>query len=121
MKGLRYSVEFPIVGKNVDVFRIMCVVEDTIKQGYHKYSSRIRDRETFKNQDNVSQKIDYQVASSTANGANCTGTIYIRGIKGPDGNDSFKFIMEKSNDFSELDAEVMIEVLQEVNRMYPPT
>ena len=54
MKGIRYFVEFPITGKNVDVFRIMLVVEDTIKNGYHKYQSRIRDRETFKNQDNVS-------------------------------------------------------------------
>jgi hypothetical protein len=35
----------------------------------------------------------------------CTGSIYIRGIKGTDGNfDQFKFILEKSNDFSDFDA-----------------
>lgn len=67
----------------------------------------------------MSYKVDYIVNSTTAPGGTSAGTIYIRGLKTPQG-DSFKFILEKSVDFSELDAQVMITVLQEMNRMFPP-
>ena len=47
--------------------------------------------------------IDYAVNSSTALGAKSKGSIYIRGIKGEGGFDSFKFVLEKGFDFHELD------------------
>ena len=47
--------------------------------------------------------MDYKVASSKLEGTNASGSIYIRGVKGVDGWDSFKWVMEKSNDFSDFD------------------
>lgn len=49
--------------------------------------------------------IDYEVDSTTAQGAKNKGSIYIRGIKSQDGGyDTFKFILEKSVDFNDLDS-----------------
>lgn len=53
----------------------------------------------------MSYLIDYEVNSTTASGGKNKGSIYIRGIKATDGGfDSFKFILEKSVDFNDLDA-----------------
>ena len=55
--------------------------------------------------DNISYLIDYENDSTTASGGKNKGSIYIRGIKSTDGGyDSFKFILEKSVDFNDLDA-----------------
>lgn len=53
-------------------------------------------------------------------GSKSNGTIYIRGLKSAEKNiDSFKFILEKANDFCELDSDIMILALDEVNKMLP--
>ena len=53
----------------------------------------------------MSYLIDYEVDSTTAQGAKNKGSIYIRGIKSRDGGyDTFKFILEKSVDFNDLDS-----------------
>ena len=51
--------------------------------------------------------IDYSVKSSKVPGANCKGSLYIRGMKG-EGWDSFKFILEKENDFHDFDAALVV-------------
>jgi len=61
----------------------------------------------------VAYLVDYSVASSGVQGTNCKGSIYIRGIKGDEGIDSFKFTLEKSNDFSDLDSEIMVSAYEE--------
>jgi hypothetical protein len=48
--------------------------------------------------------IDYATLSTGADGAMSKGSIYIRGIKSKDGYDSFKFVLEKNQDFCGLDA-----------------
>ena len=50
--------------------------------------------------------IDYKVKSSQVDGTNCPGSIYIRGVKGEDGLDSFKFTLEKGQDFSDFDSDL---------------
>lgn len=57
--------------------------------------------------------IDYEVNSTTAEGAKTKGSIYIRGLKGDDGYDSFKFILEKGVDFSELDVKLVLKAYEE--------
>ena len=64
--------------------------------------------DSYINEENVAYLIDYAVRSKSVGGTNNKGSIYIRGIKGNDGLDSFKFILEKANDFSDFDAELMI-------------
>jgi len=113
-------MEFPIVGMNIDAFKLILTVENLIKLAHHRHGGRIRDTDSFVKDDNVSYKIDYECKSSQAQGGKSTGSIYIRGIKGKDGRDSYKFCHEKSVDFCELDSQIVIEVLQEVNRMMPP-
>lgn len=52
--------------------------------------------------------VDYTVASSRVDGATAPGSIYIRGVKGQEGMDSFKFCLEKGNDFSDFDVQVFL-------------
>lgn len=64
----------------------------------------------------MSYLIDYEVASSTAMGGKCAGTIYIRGMKGANGTAAYKLVLEKSVDFAELDSNIFLTALREVNR-----
>ena len=38
--------------------------------------------------------------------------MYIRGIKGHEGWDSFKFILEKANDFSDFDSDLVVQMYE---------
>jgi hypothetical protein len=58
--------------------------------------------------ENVAYLIDYSVRSKEVKGTSNKGSIYIRGIKGENGYDSFKFILEKANGFSDFDSEMII-------------
>ena len=61
--------------------------------------------------------IDYEVDSTTAQGAKNKGSIYIRGIKSQDGGyDSFKFILEKAVDFNDLDSQLVLTAYEEAFR-----
>jgi len=54
------------------------------------------------------------VNSATVHGAKNKGSVYIRGSKSLDGGyDSFKFILEKSVDFSDLDAQIILAAYEE--------
>lgn len=57
--------------------------------------------------------IDYQVDSSSALGSKSKGSIYIRGIKGEGGFDSYKFILEKGFDFHPLDTKLFLIAYEE--------
>ena len=52
--------------------------------------------------------VDYLVNSSQVQGTRCPGSLYIRGVKGQDGLDSFKFTLEKGQDFSEFDVQLFL-------------
>jgi hypothetical protein len=104
LRGTRYFIEFPIIGANIDAFKLILKVEDMIKLGHHKYGGRVLSTDSFMKDDNVSYLIDYQDDSSTAPGGKSKGSIYIRGIKSSNGIDSYKFVMEKSVDFCDLDS-----------------
>lgn len=72
-----------------------------------KYELKCTKTDSYMNEDNISYLIDYKVKSVEVGGTSNTGTCYIRGIKGDD-VDSFKFILEKSNGFSDVDAELIV-------------
>lgn len=57
--------------------------------------------------------IDYEVNSTTAEGGKSKGSVYIRGIKGGEGFDSFKFILEKAVDFNPLDVKLVLAAYEE--------
>lgn len=61
----------------------------------------------------MSYLIDYEVNSTQAHGARSKGSVYIRGMKGDQGFDSFKFILEKNVDFSELDIKLILTAYEE--------
>ena len=48
----------------------------------------------------MSYCIDYDVASSSAMGGKCNGVVYLRGLKGENGIDAYKLVLEKSVDFN---------------------
>lgn len=56
------------------------------------------------------------MASSSAEGSKSKGSIYIRGIKGDGGFDSYKFILEKAFDFHELDIQILLKAYEEAFR-----
>ena len=58
--------------------------------------------------ENVSYLLDYTVDSSQVRGTKCSGSVYIRGVKGEGGWDSFKYTLEKANDFSDFDVELLV-------------
>lgn len=68
----------------------------------------------------MSYCIDYDVASSTASGGRCNGVVYLRGMKGENGVQAYKFVLEKNVDFAKLDSDLFITALNEVNRQNPP-
>jgi hypothetical protein len=72
-----------------------------------KYNLKSTKTDSYINDENVAYLIDYQVKSIEVGGENNIGTVYIRGVKGDD-VDSFKFILEKANGFSDIDAEMIV-------------
>lgn len=51
--------------------------------------------------------------SPSVQGTKNRGSIYIRGIKGEGGFDSYKFVLEKSVQFHELDSEIILRAYEE--------
>jgi len=49
--------------------------------------------------------------SHESHGAFSHGSIYLRGVKS-ESYDSFKFVMEKNNDFCELDAKIILNAME---------
>ena len=102
------------------MFGIILAVQKCISEAKEEKAT-IKRTDSYSNNENVSYLIDYNVASSTASGGHCLGSIYIRGLKGNgDGSDAYKFVLEKSVDFAALDSDIFLKVLEEVNRMQPP-
>jgi hypothetical protein len=50
-------------------------------------------------------------------GGKSKGTIYLRGVIGLRGVNSFKFILEKSVDFCDLDSQIFISAIEHVNNI----
>ncbi len=67
----------------------------------------------------MSFQIDFEDNSTTAMGGKSKGTIYLRGIIGHKGFNSFKFILEKSVDFCDLDSQILINAIEHVNNIQP--
>lgn len=72
------------------------------------YGVKVIGTDSYLADENVAYLIDYSVKSPVVDGGSSKGSLYIRGVKGNEGWDSFKFIMEKHNDFSPFDAEIVI-------------
>lgn len=64
----------------------------------------------------MSYLVDYEVDSPVALGSKSKGSIYIRGIKGGEGYDSYKFILEKAVDFNDLDSQIILKAYEESNK-----
>ena len=82
LRGLRYFIEFPIVGKNIDAFSIILLVEKLLNSGKTTMGSRIITKDSYSQDDQVSYMIDYEVNSSTVSGGKSKGSLYLRGIRG---------------------------------------
>jgi hypothetical protein len=64
--------------------------------------------------DNIVYQYDYETNSSTAMGGKNKGTVYIRGVKSQDGGyDVFKFILEKSVDFNDIEPQIILAAYEE--------
>jgi len=99
LRGIRYFLEFPVINRKVDAFSYIVNTEKTIQMGKSAYKSKVTSTDSFSQGDNVAYMIDYQTKSSGADGAHCKGSVYLRGVRSEGSFDSFKFVMEKSNDF----------------------
>jgi hypothetical protein len=115
LRGVRYFVEFPIIGRNVDAFSLLTSTQQKLDSGKKdpKYMVKVIGNDSYINEENVAYLIDYSVRSPNVGGTSSKGSIYIRGVKGHDGYDSFKFILEKANDFSDFDSELIINAYEQ--------
>ena len=67
----------------------------------------------------MSYKIDFSVDSSTVGGSKCKGSVFVRGIKGDNGFESYKFVLEKMVDFAQLDSDMVINAVEHLLKMMP--
>ena len=84
-----------------------------IKSAEEESGAKIYGTDSFVQDDNIAYTIDYAVNSTTALGSKSKGTIYLRGIKDESGFDSFKFILEKTFDFNDLDVKLFLTAYEE--------
>lgn len=105
---------------NLDTFSVIAKTQQLITNSKEKHQSRVINATGNSIGDNISYQIDYDVRSETAMGGKNTGTVYIRGVKSLDGGvDVFKFILEKSVDFSDLDADIIVQAFEEIFKPKP--
>ena len=118
LRGTRYFIEFPIVTKNFDAFSLLASTKQKMEQGKNQYGVRVTNNDSYLADENVSYLLDYSVDSTTIGGTKAKGSVYIRGYKGQDGWDSFKFTIEKNLDFSQFDADLIVNAYEEVYKQY---
>jgi SpoVK/Ycf46/Vps4 family AAA+-type ATPase len=75
-------------------------------------------QERHQEEDMFSYKLDYEIASGSTVGAKNKGTLYLRGAKGKV-YDNYAFILEKQNDFSDLEVDAVLAVYEEAFRPKP--
>lgn len=121
LRGTNYFIEFPITGRNVDAFSLLASTKQLMTENQHKkrYGVAVTHQDSYLADENVAYSIDFQVNSSTVEGTKSRGSVYIRGVKGADGWDSFKFILEKSHDFSDFDALLFLNAYEQALKPRP--
>ena len=84
LRGVRYFIEFPIVGRNVDAFSLLSSTQQKMESGKKdpKYMVKTVGNDSYINEENVAYLIDYKVRSKAVQGTNNSGSVYIRGVKG---------------------------------------
>ena len=126
LRGTKYFIEFPIVAENVDAFSLLNKVKSKMEKGKKTKGLRITGTDSFSADEKVAYLIDYSITSSggsmqpgelantaaAAPGTRCRGSVFIRGLKGQNGMDSFKFILEKENDFNPFDVEIILKAYE---------
>jgi len=70
LRGVRYYIEFPIVGKNVDAFSILTSTQQLMEKAKKntKYNLKSTKTDSYLNDENVAYLIDYQVKSMEVEG-----------------------------------------------------
>ena len=75
LRGTRYFIEFPIEGENVDAFSILISVQSFLNK--HKKEIKVRNSDSFKQDNMISYLIDYDTPSSSIEGTKSQGSLYI--------------------------------------------
>ena len=104
LRGTRYYIEFPIMARNVDAMSLLTSTKQLMTQSKENWGVKITNTDSYLAEENIAYLLDYNVESTMAPGSKSRGSVYIRGVKGHEGWDSFKFVLEKANDFSDFDA-----------------
>lgn len=61
LRGVRYFIEFPIVGQNVDAFSLLSTTQEKLQSGKKdpKYMVKTIGNDSYINEENVAYLIDY--------------------------------------------------------------
>jgi len=115
LRGIRYFIEFPIVARHVDAFTLLSSTNQQMDAGKkkEKFAVRVTGNDSYLSEDAVAYSIDYKVKATVVGGSFSAGSVYIRGTKGHEGYDSFKFSLEKANDFSDFDAQLILNAYEQ--------
>lgn len=113
LRGIRFFIEVPIIGHNIDAFSLILSTENILQHGKKDKGVKVVNSESYQGGENVSYKIDYRINSPTVVGGKSEGNIFIRGNKSDNGGqDSFKFVLEKNVDFHDLDTDMLINAVE---------
>ncbi len=116
IRGTRIYIEFNINQSNVDTDKLISQALQTFENSdKKKFNFSVINKERHSEDDLYSYKLDYEISSGAFNGAKNKGTLYLRGSKGKV-YDNYLFTIEKQNDFSDLEVDVILAVYEEAFR-----
>lgn len=119
LRGPKYYIEFPIAGRNVDIFGLILSTEKSIQDAKKTEGAKITNTDSYSAGENVSYMIDYSVNSSSVGGSKSRGSVFVRGIKEQSGLESYKFVVEKLVDFAKLDSDLVLNAVEHMLKMLP--
>jgi hypothetical protein len=136
MKGERYSIEFIADQRRCDIYLIYITIMDLYEKNKEKFSFQIKNMTTFKENNFTTLQIDFEEALGDPKKSRiwqlilifepllflelfAKGTLYITGDMVTD-RPSVRVILEKTNEFSNLDIKAFLGAYFEANKPNDP-
>ena len=74
LRGPKYYIELPIIGRNIDALGLILSTEKLLQQAKKDEGEKVLDTSSYQGGENSSYKIDYSVDSSTVGGGKSKGS-----------------------------------------------
>eukprot|EP01016_Furgasonia_blochmanni_P044377 TRINITY_DN615_c0_g1_i8.p1 TRINITY_DN615_c0_g1~~TRINITY_DN615_c0_g1_i8.p1 ORF type:complete len:428 (-),score=71.38 TRINITY_DN615_c0_g1_i8:202-1485(-) len=116
MRGNRYVAEFMIDQRKCDIFTVLAATLNVYEQNKESNNLQIKNLTSFKEGNVITIQLDFEESvGNPKRRIQSKGTIYITGEMTND-RPNFKFILEKTDEISEIDIKGFLEAYKEANR-----